>query len=235
MSTVATAELVRRLRGLNLYLVGMMGAGKSAVGRPLARALGYRFIDADAALEQTAARTIPRIFAEEGEEGFRVLETAVLDQLAQWHSLVVATGGGVVTRPVKWGHLRQGVVIWLDAPEGVLLQRLRADPTPRPLLADPDPEARLRHLLGERRPLYTQADLHVRQGAESPQAVAIQVLELLPTLLQEPAQPPAGAITLRRADGHHGISLNDPAGDPGVRIQEQGNGGEDNSDAAGQS
>lgn len=96
--------LARRLQGLNVYLVGMMGAGKSAVGRPLAEALGYRFLDADTALEQAAGRPIAEIFAAEGEEGFRALETAVLDRIAGFHSLVVATGGGVVTRPVNWGH-----------------------------------------------------------------------------------------------------------------------------------
>lgn len=209
MPTVPPADLARRLHGLNLYLVGMMGAGKSAVGRPLARALGYRFIDADDTLEQSSGRSISQIFAEDGEEGFRAMETAVLDQLAQWHSLVVATGGGVVTRPANWGHLHQGVVIWLDAPEGVLLQRLRADPTPRPLLADPDPVARLRHLLEQRRPLYAQADLHVSQGAESAEGVASHVLEALPAILREAARPPAEGVTLRHADGRLGCSLND--------------------------
>lgn len=187
----APAELARRLKGANLYLVGMMGAGKSAVGRPLARALGYRFIDADTTLEQTAGRPIPAIFAEAGEEGFRDLETAVLDQLAAWHSLVVATGGGVVTRPVNWGHLQQGIVIWLDAPEAVLLRRVQADPTPRPLLEDSDPAARLRQLLHARQPLYAQADLHVRQENESPEEVAGRVIAALPAILREPTRPPS--------------------------------------------
>lgn len=217
MPTVASAELLQRLCGLNLYLVGMMGTGKSAVGRPLARALGYRFLDADTVLEQSAGRSIPRIFAEDGEESFRQLETAVLDQLAHWHSLVVATGGGVVTRPVNWGHLQQGVVIWLDAPEHVLLQRLRADPTPRPLLAEPDPSGRLRQLLEQRRPLYAQADLHVSQANESPEVVASLVLEALPTILRDEVQPPAEGLTLRHADGRHGTTLNASADqvDPG--------------------
>jgi len=205
----ASADLARRLKGLNLYLVGMMGAGKSAVGRPLARALGYRFIDADTSLEQAAGCPIPEIFAEAGEEGFRALESAVLDQLAGWHSLVVATGGGVVTRPVNWGHLHQGVVIWLDAPEAVLLARLEADPTPRPLLADADPAGRLSQLLAERRPLYAQADLHILQGMESPEEVAARVLEALPGVLREAPQPPEEGITLRYADGHTSSSLND--------------------------
>ncbi|MFN9621755.1 MAG: shikimate kinase [Cyanobacteriota bacterium] len=222
MPTVAPAELAQRLRGLNLYLVGMMGAGKSAVARPLARALGYRFIDVDTALERSAGRTIPRIFAEDGEEGFRALETAVLNELAQWHSLVVATGGGVVTRPVNWGHLHQGVVIWLDAPEAVLLQRLRADPTPRPLLDAPDPEDRLRQLLEQRRPLYAQADLHVRQGLDSPEGVANRVLEALPSLLREGAQAPEEGITLHLSDGRQATSLNEVVLDPAADGLPQG-------------
>lgn len=124
--------LGQRLAGLNVYLVGMMGAGKSAVGRPLAEALGYRFIDADNALEQAAGRPIPELFASEGEAGFRELETAILDGIACWHSLVVATGGGVVTRAVNWGHLRQGVVVWLDAPRPCCSSACGPTPPPGP-------------------------------------------------------------------------------------------------------
>jgi shikimate kinase len=208
MPTPAPVELARRLQGLNLYLVGMMGAGKSAVGRPLAQSLGYRFLDADTTLEETAGRSIPEIFADAGEEGFRALESAVLNELACWHSLVVATGGGVVTRPENWGHLRQGVVIWLDAPEAVLLERLQGDPTPRPLLADADPAGRLRDLLVARRPLYAQADLHVMQQGESPEALAGRVLEALPTILKDGPQPPEEPITLVHGDGETSPNLN---------------------------
>jgi shikimate kinase len=202
------AELAGRLCGLNLYLVGMMGAGKSSVGRPLAEALGYRFLDADTALEQAAGRAIPEIFASDGEEGFRELETAVLDGIAAWHSLVVATGGGVVTRPVNWGHLRQGVVIWLDAPEDLLLRRLRADSTARPLLAQADPAARLAALLEARRPLYAQADLTVAQGEEPPALVAARVLEALPSILRDPASAPQQPLSLVNVDGRRSRSFN---------------------------
>lgn len=208
MPAPAPVNLARKLKGLNLYLVGMMGAGKSAVGRPLAQALGYRFLDADTALEETAGRSIPDIFAEAGEEGFRVVESAVLNELARWHSLVVATGGGVVTRPENWGHLRQGVVIWLDAPETLLLERLQSDPTPRPLLADPDPAGRLQELLAVRRPLYAQADLHVMQQGETPEVLAGRVLEALPTILKDGPQPPEEPITLVHGDGHTSPNLN---------------------------
>lgn len=203
------AALARRLQGLNLYLVGMMGAGKSAAGRPLAEALGYRFLDADQVLEQSAGRSIPSLFESEGEDGFRALETAVLDRITSWHSLVVATGGGVVTRPVNWGHLRQGVVVWLDAPSPLLLSRLRTDPTPRPLLATGDPAERLETLLASRRPLYAQADLRVEQReGEDPQAVAQRVLEALPTILKDRAQPPEQPVTLVDGDGLQTHSLN---------------------------
>ena len=208
MNNPPSPSLTQRLQGLNVYLIGMMGAGKSAVGRPLAEALGYRFLDADDALEQVAGRTIPEIFATDGEAGFRELETAVLGQIAGWHSLVVATGGGVVTRPENWGHMRQGVVVWLDAPAPLLLQRLRADSTPRPLLQASDPGARLGELLAQRNPLYAQADLRVQQAGASPAQVAQQVLADLPAILKDPAAAPKAPVELRQADGQTKPSLN---------------------------
>ncbi|MEB3172873.1 MAG: shikimate kinase [Cyanobacteriota bacterium] len=202
------AALRRRLEGLNLYLVGMMGAGKSAVARPLAKALGYRVIDADNSIEAVAGCSIPAIFAEQGEAGFRALETAVLGQIASWHSLVVATGGGVVTRPENWGHMQQGVVIWLDAPEELLLQRLRNDPTPRPLLEGSGGPERLRELLLQRLPLYGQADLQIEQHGEAPEAVAARVLAALPGVLKTRQAPPATAIGLQNASGQSVQSFN---------------------------
>jgi shikimate kinase len=186
--------LRKRLSGMNIYLIGMMGAGKSSVGRPLAEALGYRFIDADEVIEAAAGRSIAAVFDTDGEEGFRQLETQVLGSIASWHSLVVATGGGVVTRPVNWGQLRQGVVVWLDAPEALLLERLAADPTPRPLMQGVDPSARLRELLQQRRPLYAEADLRVLQDGRAPRAVAEQLLAALPAVLKEPPQPPVAPM-----------------------------------------
>jgi shikimate kinase len=201
-------DLARRLEGLNLYLVGMMGTGKSAVGRPLAAALGYRFLDADTSVERVAGRSIPELFDQAGEAGFRDLETAVLGQIASWHSLVVATGGGVVTRPENWGHMQQGVVVWLDAPPELLLQRLAADPSPRPLLQTTDPPARLTSLLAQRQPLYAQADLHIRQAGEPIEEVAAAVLAQLPTILKQRQAPPQQPAMLQDAEGHSSPSLN---------------------------
>ena len=172
--------LRQRLAGANLYLVGMMGSGKSSVGRILAQVLGYRWLDADQVLETAAGRTIPALFAQEGEEGFRVVETAVLRQMGQWHSCVVSTGGGVVIRPANWGIMGQGVVVWLAASAQLLLKRLRQDPTPRPLLHCPDPARRLTELLAARESLYAQADVRILQTETmTSEAVAAAVLEAL--------------------------------------------------------
>ena len=132
----------------------------------------------------------------------------MLGQIAGWHSLVVATGGGVVTKPENWGHMRQGVVVWLDAPAPLLLQRLRADSTPRPLLQAGDPSARLGELLAQRQPLYAQADLRVQQAGDSPDGVALQVLADLPAILKDPAAVPEAPVELRQADGQITPSLN---------------------------
>ena len=184
----STPTLKQRLAGRSLYLVGMMGSGKTSTGRPLAERLGYGFVDADAVIEQAAGCSIPDIFDRDGEAGFRSLESQVLSAISQRHSLVVATGGGVVTQPENWGMLHSGIVIWLDVVPDQLLQRLNADSTVRPLLQTSDPEAALNALLNERRPLYAEADLTVVINDETPEAVADGILQLLPSLLKDPTQ-----------------------------------------------
>ena len=184
----STPTLKQRLAGRSLYLVGMMGSGKTSTGRPLAERLGYGFVDADAVIEQAAGCSIPDIFDRDGEAGFRSLESQVLSAISQRHSLVVATGGGVVTQPENWGMLHSGIVIWLDVVPDQLLQRLNADSTVRPLLQTADPEASLNALLNERRPLYAEADLTVVINDETPEAVADGILQLVPSLLKDPTQ-----------------------------------------------
>ena len=184
----STLTLKQRLGGRSLYLVGMMGSGKTSTGRPLAERLGYGFVDADAVIEQAAGCGIPEIFDRDGEAGFRSLESQVLSAISQRHSLVVATGGGVVTQPENWGLLHSGIVIWLDVVPDQLLQRLNADSMVRPLLQTADPEAALNALLNERRPLYAEADLTVVINEETPETVADGILQLLPSLLKDPTQ-----------------------------------------------
>lgn len=181
-------SLKERLSGRSIYLIGMMGSGKTSTGRPLAKRLGYGFVDADAVIEQVAGCTIPEIFQRDGEEGFRLIESQVLNAISQRHSLVVATGGGVVTKPENWGQLHSGIVVWLDVDQAKLIERLRNDSTQRPLLQQPDPEAALENLLQQRRPLYGEADLTVVINDETPDDVADGILQLLPTLIQDPTQ-----------------------------------------------
>ena len=181
-------SLKGRLGGRSIYLIGMMGSGKTSTGRPLAKRMGYGFVDADAVIEQVANRTIPEIFERDGEEGFRLIESQVLNAISQRHSLVVATGGGVVTKPENWGQLHSGIVVWLDVDRPQLIERLRGDATQRPLLQQPDPEAALDALLLHRRPLYDEADLTVVIKDETPDDIADGILQLLPTLIKDPTQ-----------------------------------------------
>jgi len=181
-------SLKERLSGRSIYLIGMMGSGKTSTGRPLAKRLGYGFVDTDAVIEQVAGCTIPEIFERDGEAGFRSIESQVLNAISQRHSLVVATGGGVVTKPENWGQLHSGIVVWLDVNRAQLIERLQDDSTQRPLLQQPNPEAALDTLLQERRPLYGEADLTVVIKDESPDAVADGILQLLPTLIKDPTE-----------------------------------------------
>ena len=118
--TESTPSLRQRLGGRGLYLIGMMGSGKTSTGRPLAERLGYGFVDADAVIEQAAGCTIPEIFERDGEAGFREIESQVMSAICQRHSLVVATGGGVVTQRKNWGLPPSGFwirpAIWSSAP-----------------------------------------------------------------------------------------------------------------------
>lgn len=181
-----TPTLRQRLGGRSLFLVGMMGCGKTSTGRPLAERLGYGFVDADAVIEQVAGCTISEIFERDGEEEFRTLETQVMRSISERHSLVVATGGGVVTRTENWGMMHQGIVIWLDVERRQLLQRLQNDATQRPLLMTEDPAETLDEILKQRRPLYDEADLTVVIESEPADVVADGIIQLLPELIKDP-------------------------------------------------
>ncbi len=183
-TTTTPHPLKARLGGRNLYLIGMMGSGKSSTGRPLAQRLGYGFVDADGVVEKLAGRPIPQIFETDGEQGFRALESQVLQAIGERHSLVVATGGGVITQPENWGVLHQGIVIWLAPERDQLLARLHMDPGARPLLLERDPAASLDALLEARTPLYAEADLRISVGDETINAVTERILEAIPGILK---------------------------------------------------
>jgi len=144
----------------NLFLVGLMGAGKTTVGKALARRTGKTFYDSDHVIEERSGVRVGTIFDIEGEQSFRSRESAVIADLAKLDNIVLATGGGAVLRPENRQVLRaHGTVIYLCAPIDDLLARTQHDKN-RPLLRTADPRAKLESLLAERDPLYREvADL----------------------------------------------------------------------------
>jgi shikimate kinase len=155
-----------------IVLVGMMGAGKTTVGRDLARRLQWRFMDCDHEIEARTGVKIPTIFEIEGEEGFRCRESLTLDELSREQGVVLATGGGAVLRPANRALLRErGLVIYLDVPPQVLWERTRNDRS-RPLLQCENPRARIEALYRERVPLYREvAHLIIEGGRGNPGAM----------------------------------------------------------------
>jgi len=171
--------ITARLNGINFYIIGMMGAGKSSTGAVLAQALGYQFFDTDAVVEAAAGQTIAEIFDRQGEAAFRQMETNVLAELSTYRRLVVATGGGIVTQRQNWSYLHHGIVVWLEVSPDVLQARLARD-TGRPLLQGPDWETTFTTLLAQRQDLYAQADVRVTVEAEaSVEAIAARTLALV--------------------------------------------------------
>ncbi len=154
-----------------------MGAGKSTVARLLAARSGFDFIDCDRELEQRAGTSIQNVFELEGEAGFRLRESQLLDELTQRPRLVLATGGGVVLSEDNRQMLRsRGLVIYLQASADEIGRRTRADAS-RPLLQVTDREARIQTLLEERAPLYRQtAHLIFRSAAANPRRLVARLL-----------------------------------------------------------
>ena len=165
-----------------LFLVGMMGAGKTTIGRSLARVLDREFVDLDHELEARCGVRVSLIFDIEGEEGFRKRETMALNECSRRRGIVLATGGGAVLAPENREYLKQrGVVVYLRASAEELFRRVSRDRN-RPLLQTADPKGRLRSLLQEREPLYEEvASLTFDTGT---MAVA-QVVRCLIPLLQQ--------------------------------------------------
>lgn len=164
----------------NVYLVGPMGAGKTTIGRHLAEMLGRSFVDSDHEIEQKTGASIPWIFEKEGEQGFRLREIAMLQDLAKQQSLVIATGGGAVTQRANRELLQQqGVVIYLNTPVSIQLQRTSRDKN-RPLLQVENPEQRLRDLLVIRDPLYREvADVIIETHQGDPRQLAQEIIDIL--------------------------------------------------------
>lgn len=163
----------------NIVLIGFMGAGKSTVGRELERLAGLQLVDLDTEIIRRQGRSIPEIFAREGEAAFRDYETEALCSLAGLQRAVVATGGGVIGRQENWEAMRRlGIVVYLQASWETLRERL-ADSQGRPL-GDPAADVnQVKALWDRRRPLYAQADLTVETDFEDAAGVARRILRLL--------------------------------------------------------
>lgn len=172
-----------RVGGGNIYLVGLMGAGKTSVGKLLARRLGKAFYDCDIEIERATGVRVPVIFEIEGESGFRARERKVLTELVQRSPVVLATGGGAVLSEQNRELLKQhGIVVYLCASPQDLWRRTRHDRN-RPLLQTADPLAKLTELYRQRDPLYREvADLVVDTGNQSVNALAHRLEQRLAQL-----------------------------------------------------
>jgi shikimate kinase len=164
----------------NIFLVGMMGAGKTSVGRLLARNLGKQFYDSDHLIELRTGVKIALIFEHEGEQGFREREAAVIDELTRLHDVVLATGGGAVLREENRLALKtRGVTVYLRASVSELWNRTRHDRN-RPLLQTADPQARLAELYAQRDPLYRDvARIVIDSGSQSLKALVARLQQRL--------------------------------------------------------
>ncbi|XAR73290.1 Shikimate kinase [Bertholletia excelsa] len=184
-------EIEPYLSGRCIYLVGMMGSGKTTVGRILSGALGYSFFDSDTLIEEAVGGTsVAEIFKLYGESFFRDSETDILQKLSMMHRIVVSTGGGAVIRPINWKHMQKGISVWLDVPLEALARRIAAVGTEsRPLLHQESGDAyakaftRLSTLLEERSEAYANADARVSLESIAAKLGYVDVCNLTPTAI----------------------------------------------------
>lgn len=164
----------------NIFLIGPMGAGKTTIGRQIAKNLGVEFVDSDHEIEQRTGASIPLIFEIEGEEGFRRREREVIDDLTRRKGIVLATGGGAVLDTANRNHLAgRGTVIYLRASLDHLLKRTARDRN-RPLLHTEDPRARLEGIMKIREPLYREiADIIIDTDSNTVRATVRMIEDQL--------------------------------------------------------
>lgn len=162
---------------MNIYLCGFMGCGKSTVGKVLAKKLSMEFIDMDTAIEDFYKMTIPEIFSAYGEEGFRERETEICRMLSENDSLIVACGGGAVLRKENVEIIKKsGTIVFLKVPEENLINRLRNDPTPRPVIQNKSDDDILEIYTG-RLPKYLEASEKIVDCCENPEENAERILD----------------------------------------------------------
>ena len=173
------ATLAAALGRRSIVMVGMMGAGKSSIGKRLAARLGIPFADADAAIEEAAGMSIADMFVAHGEPSFRSGETRVIARLLENGPQVLATGGGAFVNPETRARIQEkGISVWLKADMEVLLRRVKRRDN-RPLLKNDDPETTLTNLLAAREPYYSQANLAVVSRDVPHEIIVEEIVTLL--------------------------------------------------------
>jgi shikimate kinase len=190
---ISASLILPRLGRRSIVLVGMMGVGKSSIGRRLGVRLGVPFVDADAEIEKAAGMSIADIFARHGEADFRSGEARVIARLLESGPQVLATGGGAVMNADTRAAIKaKGVSVWLAAEFEVLLRRINKRKNDRPMLQTDDPAATLRELLIAREPVYAQSDLTVQSREVPHEAVVTEIVMGLAAFLGGAAPPRDG-------------------------------------------
>lgn len=190
---VIKAQLGRR----NIVLVGLMGCGKSSVGKRLAAKLGMPFIDADEEIEKVAAKTISEIFADQGEDFFRDRERKVIGRLLSSGPQILATGGGAYMHEGTRQAIRDmGISVWLRAELTVLMRRVGKRDT-RPLLKTGNPEATMRKLMDTRYPVYAEADITVESRDEPHEIIVTEIVNRLAEVVKCPVRALSQASTIQ--------------------------------------
>jgi shikimate kinase len=180
------ATLLANLGTRSIVLVGMMGAGKSSIGRRLASDLNLAFVDADTEIESAAGMSIPEIFEAHGEPYFRSGEARVIARLLESGPKVLASGGGAFINPQTRELIRtRGISVWLKADLDVLLRRIKRR-SDRPLLKTDDPERTLQRLIEERYPIYAEADVTIHSRDVSHEAIVADIIARLAERLVPP-------------------------------------------------
>ena len=178
-------RILNGLEGRSLVFLGMMGSGKSAIGRMVARRLGLSFLDADSEIEKAADMSIPEIFNNYGEPEFRRLEVRVIERVLEEGQIVLALGGGAyMAEDVRKAISKNSIAIWLKADLDLLLKRVMQKPGKRPMLANGDPKDILQNLMAARDPGYALSDLHVSSISGTKADMRNHVLNRLITHLE---------------------------------------------------